>query len=71
MPSQAYIDRRSLYVPGFNADDIGIYSCIAFNSEGISYGYPYEWYFTPPGQFVDKILCVELLFTFVTCTLFI
>lgn len=52
MPSQAYIDRRSLYVPGFNADDIGIYSCIAFNSEGISYGYPYEWYFTPPGEFV-------------------
>ena len=44
MPSQAYIDRRSLYIPGFDEDDFGIYSCIAFNSEGISYGHPYEWY---------------------------
>lgn len=51
MPSQAYVDRRSLIIPGFNADDIGIYSCVAFNSEGISYGYPYEWYFTPPCEF--------------------
>ena len=44
MPSNAYIDRRSLYIPGFDADDAGIYSCIAFNSEGISYGHPYDWY---------------------------
>lgn len=50
MPPQAYIDRRSLYVPGFSDDDIGIYSCVVFNAAGISYGEPYEWYLDPPGK---------------------
>lgn len=44
MPPQAYVNGRELYVPGFNEDDVGIYSCEAFNDKGISYGHPYEWY---------------------------
>ena len=46
MPPQAYANQSSLFIPGFDSDDVGIYSCVVYNSEGISYGAPYELFFT-------------------------